>query len=413
VRFTIASFAGETQDVRLPMQYECPHCQTTVPQALDDDGMMVKPETLKTKLRGAAGKPKMPCPNCKKESQFSTPQYDPDAGEPVARMVSDRFEYGRNFGNKLWNASRFVLLNLAEFSPDTVADDELMIEDRWILSRLATVTKQVTDWLDEYRFDYAAKALYDFAWDEFCSFYVEMVKGRLQDDAQRPAAQRVLVHALDTLLRLLHPMMPFITEEVWQLLAKVAPERGFPAPQAATDSIMVAPWPEFDSSHKDGDIEEQFTRFQSVLGALREIRSSQNIASKKQVEFSVRCDEPTAKMLRALEPYFRRLANATAVGWGDKVEPPATNATVNLSGIEVFVDLKDLIDIEAEKSRCEKEAGRLRGLIAGKEKKLANSSFVEKAPEAVVQRERESLAELRQQLASVEASLADLRKMQH
>ena len=102
VRFTIASFAGETQDVRLPMQYECPHCGTAVPQALDKNGVMVKPQTLKSELRGSSGKPRMPCPNpkCKKESQFSTPQYDPDEGEHVARMVSERFEYGRNFCNK-------------------------------------------------------------------------------------------------------------------------------------------------------------------------------------------------------------------------------------------------------------------------------------------------------------------------
>ena len=409
LRFTIASFAGETQDVRLPMQYKCPHCDATVAQKLDKNGVMVKPQTLKTELRGSTGKPKMPCPSCKKESQFSTPQYDPDPGEPIARMVSERFEYGRNFCNKLWNASRFALLNLTDFEPGPVADDELAVEDRWILSRLASVTQQTTDWLGKYRFDYAAQALYDFAWDEFCSFYIEMVKGRLQDDQQKQVAGRVLAHTLDSLLRLLHPMMPFVTEEIWQMFAKIAPERGLPEPQTATESIMIASWPEADLQQRDETIEARFAQFQQVLGALREIRNSQNIPPKQSVEFSIRCDEATSELLQPMESYFARMAKATCVGLGPNTEPPKPNATVSLPGMEVYLDLKDFIDTDAEKARLEKELGKTEGLIAGKEKKLGNANFVERAPADVVQRERDNLAQLQDQLATINSALDDLR----
>ncbi|MEK6247201.1 MAG: class I tRNA ligase family protein, partial [Planctomycetales bacterium] len=332
VRFTIASFAGETQDLRLPMQYECPHCGTPVPQALDNGGPMVKPETLKAPLRGSKDKLRMPCPNCKKESQFSTPQYEPDAGEPVARMVSERFEYGRNFSNKLWNASRFTMMNLDGFTSAPVDDQDLAVEDRWILSRLATVTKQVTDWLNEYHFDYSAKALYDFAWNEFCSFYVEMVKGRLQAEPTaetRMVAQRVLAHTLDTLLRLLHPMMPFLTEEIWQLLGQIAPQRGL-TPEPPSESIMIAAWPEADVARQDSEIEARFARFQDVLGSVREIRSSQNIPPKTKIEFSVLCDAATATLLEPMKPYFESMAAATATELGPAAAAAPISSTASL-----------------------------------------------------------------------------------
>ena len=413
VRFTIASFAGETQDVRLPMQYECPHCDgPPIPQSLDGEGPMVKPQTLKKKLRGASGKPLMKCPNCKKESQFSTPQYDPDPGEPVARMVSERFDYGRNFCNKLWNASRFVLLNLADSAVRPVSDDQLAVEDHWILSRLSSVTQTVTNELDVYHFDRAARTLYDFAWDEFCSFYIEMVKERLQDEEQKQVAGCVLAHTLDSLLRLLHPMMPFITEEVWQLFAKIVPQRGLTKLQPAAASIMIAPWPEADLSRQNREIEKKFSHFQAVLGAIREIRSRQNIAPKEKLEFCVRCDQQIADLLNPMEPYFNSMANASSTGWGTSVETPKPNGTIGLPGIEVFVDLQGFIDIEAEIERNEKQKEKLLGFIQGKEKKLSNANFVDRAPADVVQKERDSLAEQREQLLTVEAALKELRGSQ-
>ena len=289
-----------------------------------------------------------------------------------------------------------------------MADDELLVEDRWILSRLATVTQEVTDALAEFKYADAARALYGFAWDEFCSFYVEMVKGRLQDEATRPVAQRVLAHALDTLLRLLHPMIPFLTEEVWQLLADFAPERGIAQIAPAAESIIIAPWPESDPARRDPRIEAQFARFQEVLRAIREIRSRQNVPPKTKIAFAVRCDAETAELLSPMAPYFASMAAARATDWGPEVEAPSLAANVSLPGAELFVDLAELIDVEAEIAKKKDELAKLDGLVVAKRKKLENESFVSRAPEAVIQKERDGLAELEEKQAATAAVIERL-----
>ncbi|MCW5761275.1 MAG: valine--tRNA ligase, partial [Phenylobacterium sp.] len=174
LRFTIASFAGESQDVRLPISYACPHCDGLIPQTLDHQ--KAKPKDGK--------KPRIKCPKCKKDSQYTSANYDADPGEAVASMVSERFEYGRNFCNKLWNACRFAMLNLEGYTPGPINDADLTLEDRWILSRLATVTAEVTQLLDKYQFDQATKSLREFVWNEFCDWYLEMIKPRLRIEKQ-------------------------------------------------------------------------------------------------------------------------------------------------------------------------------------------------------------------------------------
>jgi valyl-tRNA synthetase len=171
---------------------------------------------------------------------------------------------------------------------------------------------------------------------------------------------------------------------------------------------MIAPWPAVDEGRKDRRIDSQFVQFQEVLRALREIRSRQNIAPRLPIEFSVRCEPATAELLAPMESYFESLAKATAVGWGEEVSPPATSAHVARTGVEVFVDLKDFIDEDAERARLEKEKDRLAGQIAGTEKKLANEKFVQRAPAEVVQRERDRLAQLKENLAAVEKALEKL-----
>ncbi len=390
LRFGLAYLTTDTQDVRMPVQFECPHCDTLVDQT-------VKNRQL----------PVIECKNCKKPFSTQWAAGTEYADVPRGAVVSERFELARNFGNKLWNASRFALMNLQGFTAGPVPDAELAIEDRWILSRLATVTQQVTDSLDAYRYSEAARAVYDFAWDEFCSFYVEMAKERFTGDSAT-VARRVLAHTLDTLLRLLHPMIPFITEEVWQMLGQVAPERGLPRPQEATKHLMAAAWPVANTQAQDPQIERQFARFQAVLGALREIRSRQGIAPRQSIEFCVRCDAETRALLQPMEAYFESMARATNVGWGSDVSPPATSAAVNLPGMEVFVDLKDFIDVDAERSRLQKEVERLTRSIAGREAKLANRNFVERAPADVVEKERQTLQAMREQLSSAQSALDEL-----
>jgi len=391
LRFGLAYMTTETQDVRMPVEFECPHCGKLIEQTRENRVL-----------------PRIACPGCRGEFSTQWAEKPGDKSLPRGAVVSERFEVSRNFCNKLWNASRFTMINLEGYQPGRVADEALLVEDRWILSRLSTVTEQVTYLLAGYKFADAARLLYEFAWDEFCSFYVEMVKRRLQDDADRPAAQCVLAHTLDVLMRLLHPMVPFVTEEVWQLLATLAPERGIDTVRPAAESIMIAPWPESDTSRRDTQIEAQFARFQEVLRAVRDIRARQNVPPRKQVDFVVRCDADVAGLLQPMKPYFESMAAARAGGFGPDVTPPELSANVVLSGIEVFVDLTGLINIEAEIARNQKELERLNRLIDVKKKQLNNEKFVQRAPAPVVQQERDNLRELESQVATTSTILADL-----
>ncbi len=158
--------------------------------------------------------------------------------------MSERFEFGRNFCNKLWNASRFAFMNLEGYTPGEIDPADLQTEDKWILSRLATTAQAVTTMLERYQFDKATHTIRDFTWNEFCDWYVEMVKPRLKDDAARPLAQRVLVVVIDNLLKLLHPFAPFITEELWQKLNELAPERGLAEQTGAAESVVIGSWPD-------------------------------------------------------------------------------------------------------------------------------------------------------------------------
>ncbi|MBN1394429.1 MAG: valine--tRNA ligase [Pirellulales bacterium] len=391
LRFGLAYLTTETQDVRMPVEFECPHCRKLIEQ------------TKKNRVL-----PRIECPHCKKSFSTQWAEKPEDRALPRGPVVSERFELARNFCNKLWNASRFALMNLEGFDPGQVLDDELFVEDSWLLSRLATVTEQVSEALEEYRYADAARTLYDFAWDEFCSFYVEMVKGRLQDGRQRKVAQRVLAHALDALLRLLHPMIPFLTEDVWQRLNLLAPERGIDEPTPAAESIMIAPWPESDPMRRDEEIEAQFARFQEALRAVRDIRARQNVPPKTAIKFSVRCKREVAELLEPMKPYFPSMAGATATEISPRASAPPLSAEAATADFQVFVDLAGLIDREAELANKRKEAEKIAGFIAAKEKKLSNASFIERAPAEVVQKERNALQELNGQLAAVERAIERL-----
>ena len=398
LRFALAYLTTESQDIRLPLDFECPHCGVVVEQ------------TKKNRML-----PKIPCPKCKKDFRTQWAETPEDKALPEGLVIGERFEVARNFCNKLWNAARFVLMSLEERKsggltpPDELPRDSLVapsggvsppllrhIEDQWILSRLATVTKHVTEALESYHYADAMRELYDFAWDDFCSFYIEISKNRLNDDDE---VQYVLLHVLESLIRLLHPVIPFVTEEIWQRL------------QSATylKSIATAPFPVADLSAINPDVEKQFAVFQELLRAVRDVRASRNVPPKMEITFSVRCDEATAELLRPMEPYFLSMARAKATGWGAATQSPALAATIPLTGMDVFVDISELIDIPAERAKLEKEIAKLEGFIASKEAKL-NSDFVQKAPPAVVEKERQSLEELRSQFQSATEALGQLKQ---
>ncbi|MAG94835.1 MAG: valine--tRNA ligase, partial [Planctomycetaceae bacterium] len=400
VRFTIASFAGETQDVRLPVGYECPHCGEVIPQKLDHQKAKPKDDT----------KPTIKCVNkkCKQESQYTSANYDADAGVPVARVVAERFEYGRNFCNKLWNASRFAMLNLEGYTPGVVSEDELQLEDRWILSRLSTTCAELTALLGRYQFDAATRVIRDFTWNEFCDWYLEMIKPRLRDEAAKPAAQRVLVGVLDALIRLLAPFVPYITEELWQRLNEIAPERGLLEPADAEKSVMIASWPEVSTDCQDKELENRFERLQEIIAAVRNVRATSNIPPNTPLKLHIRCSEAIALEMNEIAEVFDNLAKTLLEAAGAEVERPEGSASFSLSDADGFIPLEGVIDLEVELERLEKKAQQLRGFITGAQKKLGNANFTDKAPTEVVNDVRETLVANEKQLASVEEIVRQL-----
>ena len=394
LRYGLARLATETQDVRMPVQFECPHCEKLIDQTR-------KNRSLAT----------IPCPECGEIFSTQWAESEADRSFPRAAVVSERFETARNFVNKLWNAARFALMNLDDYSPRSLPLEELPLEDRWLLSRLATVTRQTTEAIEGYHFGEASRVLYDFAWDEFCSFYVEIAKPRLTEPAQRELTQSVIAHGLDTLLRLLHPIMPFVTESIWGYLHIAAPRRGVPEPIDPGRFLMQACWPVAETTHYDPSIERQFNEFQQVVGAIRKIRASQNIAPREIVPVAIRCSPSSQELLEPMRAYFEALAGAAVTQLGPQARPFETDAPLALPAIEidVHVDLETFIDVAAELSRLEKLLGQLVKQITGKESKLSNESFVSRAPREVVEKERESLDDLRLQHATVEGDIAKLR----
>ncbi len=390
LRFCMVHLTTETQDVRMPVQFECPHCQVSIEQ------------THKNRVLA-----RIDCPSCKKPFGTQWARDEADLALPRGLVLSERFEVARNFVNKLWNASRFSLIHLEAYQYAVVSESQLCLEDRWILSRLNTVTRQVTSELEQFRFSEAARVLKDFAWDEFCSFYLEILKSRMNGQ-QRSTAQTLLAYTLDRLLRLLHPVLPFITEEIWQCMNIAAPQRGLFEADPPEPYLIRAAWPKPDEGLYAPEIEAQFAHFQQALAALREIRARQNIAPKLSISFAIRCTQEIATYLAPLAPYFKKMANAEATQIGPQAAIPRINSTMAISQLEVFVDLDGLLDVPAEIARLQKEKANFENQIKSKQQKLSNASFVDRAPPDVVQREREAVQQLADQLASVMKALSSL-----
>ncbi len=394
LRFGIVNIATETQDSRMPVANVCPHCGALVP---------VKQEHMYLRTR------KLTCPECKKPFRPGGPWPKEDAELPTARQASERFEAGRNFANKLWNAARFLLLNLEGYTPQALRLEELPIEDRWIVSRLATTTAAVTQQLEGYRFSEAGRTLYEFVWSEFCDWYVEMSKGRLKDVESRPVAQRVLAGALDAILRLVHPIMPFVSESIWQALADVAFERGLPNPEPVSESVMIAPWPSFPAAWQDATMEARIGRMQELVGGVREVRNRYMIEPKTPLHVFVRCGAAVAADFNQLRPFILQLAGVGDFACGPDVAKPPQAGGIVRPEFEAYVSLVGLIDVDAEVKRLEKQIADKRKHLTGTEAKLANKSFTDKAPPEVVQQQRDMAEDLKKQITTLEANLAELR----
>jgi valyl-tRNA synthetase len=357
--------------------------------------------------------PKIECPKCKAAFRTQWASSPADLALPRGPALSERFESGRNFSNKLWNATRFVLMNLEDFQGQDLSGGcapFAALEDRWLTSRLASVTRDATRAIDEYKFAEAARILYAFAWDEFCSAYLELCKSRLADPALRPQAQSMLLLGLDTILRLLHPIMPFVTEEIWQHLRDAAGRRRMPWDNGdLAPSIMVARWPEPPAEWMDDRTEKQFGTFLGVVAAIREIRSRQNVPPRTKVKVAIRGPRDTSDLLQPMHAAIESMATVEITAAGPEAAGAPGAATASAMGCDLFVDLADLIDVGAEITRLTKENEKTAGFIAAKQAKLADEKFAAKAPPAVVAKEREQLAELEAKLAKGVATLAELK----
>jgi valyl-tRNA synthetase len=405
LRFALAGMATETQDVRMPVDYQCPAC-----------GQLVE-QTVQNRV-----KPRVECPKCQQPFRTQWASSAADLALPRGPAVSEKFEAGRNFSNKLWNATRFVLMNLEGHAAGPLggpagAGDvaSLPLEDRWLLSRLASVSRDATRLIDEYKFAELARILYAFAWDDYCSAYLELCKARLADPARREQARSMLLVGLDTILRLLHPIMPFVTEEIWQHLAAAAGGRRMPWDDAAAPlsaSVMVAAWPQVPEAWIDPRTETQFGTFLAVVAALREIRARQNVPPKTRVTAAVRTAAEIATLLEPMRASIESMASADLSGIGPDASAAPSAATATVAGCDVFVDLAGLVDVAAEIVRLTKENEKTEGFLAAKQAKLANESFTARAPEAVIAKERAQLAELEDRLAKGRAALEDLRGRQ-
>lgn len=328
------------------------------------------------------------------------------------RFSEDKIEAARNFANKLWNASRFTIMNLQDeegaFLPMAAEDtDRLQDEDKWILSAVNDTIRETTAYMERFDLAMAASKVYDLIWNQFCDWYIEIVKDRLhgEDEDDRQVVRMVLVRVLKDMLRLLHPFMPFITEEIWSCLP------GDTCEEAASGFLMKASWPVYRAEDEHPEEAQRLETAKEVIRAIRGLRLEAEAAPSKELSAWILADEESQEAIRAGERYIRKLANINALHFtARKEELPEDTMSAILPGAEIFVPMDELVDIAAELERTRKEKERLVGEVKRSEKMLSNPGFVNKAPAAKVEEERAKKVSYEEMLAKVNERLAMLEK---
>jgi len=311
------------------------------------------------------------------------------------RFSEEKVEASRNFANKLWNAARFVRMNLEGSAADGTLPERLALEDKWILSRLNSLTREVTENLEKLELGLAVAKLYEFIWDVFCDWYIELAKIRLQaGDSAAEDARQVLVAVMDGLLRLLHPFMPFLTEEIWQSL----PHRG--------ESIMIAAWPVYDKAKAFTEEEAEMERIMAAVRALRNRRAEMNVPPAKKAKLWIAT--PYQETFRAAAVMFQRLAGASEVAVAVAYDTGEDVVRVVTNDATLYIPMGELVDLEAERARLEKELASTRKLLETAQNKLNNPGFLAKAPAEVVNAQRETAKTLGEKAAMLEESLGKI-----
>jgi valyl-tRNA synthetase len=325
----------------------------------------------------------------------------PDGQDPWIGQNS--FELGRNFNNKIWNASRFVLMNVGDqkIDFDTLPKDQLILIDHWILSRLAKTIQGVDRNFDEFKLNTAAKVLYDFVWKDFCDWYIELIKPRLYDgtDEEKATARRVVCYVLKRILLLLHPFVPFVTEEIYHQLTAADGD----------GTIVFGPWPEYDGSFENDELENRLARIQDVVNAIRNIRAEMNVPPGKAADVLIRIED--AELGQILNQYFdhyKVLARINNVVIGPDVRKPVMAASAVLPGAEIFMPLEGLINVDAERNRLSKELDNLKGQLEKLSRKLGNADFLANAPADVIERDRVKKQDFEERVEKLNQNLEQL-----
>ncbi|NQS90006.1 class I tRNA ligase family protein [Patescibacteria group bacterium] len=307
---------------------------------------------------------------------------------PYLRFSEDRVRGYRNFANKIWNASRFVLMNLKDFTPSGDIEELELTElcDRWILSRFSKIVREVTERLENFEFSQAAQALYQFIWGEFCDWYIELVKPRLEKKGANSCyiAQFILCWVLKGTLKLLHPFMPFISEEIYQLLPKKLEEK---------ESIMLSFWPEWGK--EDTQAEEEMEFLMQIISEVRGIKSEMGISPLSQVDLFIKDrDGKNLAILKENSPYIKNLVRTNQLFIGKDISRPELSASSVVGTTEIFLPLKGLVKIEEERERLRVNLKRIDEQLRRILKKLSSSEFLKKAPSEVVEKEKRKRIEL-------------------
>jgi len=304
-------------------------------------------------------------------------------------LSEERIKGFRNFSNKIWNVSRFSIMNLKNFDFDKREKEKLKMTlvDKWIISKLNKTIRQSTEYLNEYRYGEAAKIIYEFTWNEFCDWYIEFSKPKLyqeEDTIEKRTSQYILWFVLENTLRLLHPFMPFITEEIWQKL----PHKG--------ESIMVSPWPKYKKEHENKGAENKMEKIMSIIKTIRNIKSDMNIPYSKKIDLYLNINEKDKlKLIKENTYYIEAMIKTKSLEIGMGIKKPEYSATGVLEGIEIFIPLKDIINISEEIARLEKKLTKVSNELNITFKKINNQDFISKAPEDIVKKERDKADDLR------------------
>ncbi len=325
----------------------------------------------------------------------------PDGQDPW--ISKNTFEIGRNFVNKLHQVSRFVMMRMGDLKPniDQIDDSDLVIFDRWILSRLERTVVAVDKAIEDYRLSSAAKTLYNFVWNDYCSWYIELIKPDQPGVQIREGSLRVAAYVLNQILKLAHPFIPFVTENIYLELNKKL--------GGQAETIMFASWPESDGRHINDSLEQSLEMIQTVVTAVRSVRAELNVPPGKKSDLYIRVkDTHYADLLQNHIEYFRSLAKVEQLFAGPAVKKPPMSASTVISGAEIFIPLAGLIDIDVEKNRLEKELTNLKDLMEKVSKKLANPDFLANAPEDVISRERAKKDDFQERIQKLNKNLEQI-----